>query len=125
MERTYIPGSCNLSDAEARMRSAAGWVGVIVTLLLIVFFVYVPVLPVVRLVVFFPAVIGAIGFLQSAMHFCVSFGMSGLFNMGSEVGKTETVTQADFRAKDKQKAISIIMYALFIGVIVAVVAYFI
>jgi hypothetical protein len=40
------------------------------------------------------------GFLQTAFHFCAGFGMQGVFNFGAEVGKTETVEQAEFRQND-------------------------
>jgi hypothetical protein len=43
------------------------------------------------------------GFLQTAFHFCAGFGMQGVFNFGAEVGKTETVEQAEFRQKDQRK----------------------
>jgi hypothetical protein len=77
-----------------------------------------------RLVVFFPAAMAAIGFLQGLMHFCAGFGMSGVFNFGPNVGRTDTVLQAEFRAKDKRKALSIVLYSALIGVLVAVAAYF-
>jgi hypothetical protein len=67
----------------------------------------------------------AAGYLQAHMHFCAGFGSKGLFNFGPEVGKTETVTQAEFRAKDRKKALQIIALSVFIGVVVAIVAYFV
>ena len=75
MDRTYTPGVCNLSDAEARRRNIAGWIGLAVTVLLEAFFVYTHTAPIFRIVLFIPVVIGAMGFLQGIMHFCVNFGM--------------------------------------------------
>jgi len=123
MERTYVPGVCNLSDAEARRRNVAGWSGLIVTVVLEAYFIYANVAPAVRLVVFIPAAISAMGFLQGLMHFCVNFGMRGVFNMSSDVGKTDTVAQAEYRAQDKRKARQIIIHSVLIGIIVAALAF--
>jgi len=72
---------------------------------------------------FFPAVVGATGFLQAAMHFCAAFGMQGIFNFGPEIGKTDTVEQAEYRRKDQQKALLIGLYAFLIGLAIAVAAF--
>lgn len=122
MERTYIPGTCNLSDAEVRGRAAAGWFGVLTTIALGMFFYFTGATPFMKLFIFLPAYIGAIGLLQSAMHFCVSFAMSGVFNVSNEVGKTESVSRAEFRAADKKKAISIFLYSFLIAALVTVVS---
>ena len=123
MERTYVPGVCNLSDAEAARRNKAGWIGLVVTLVFEIFFLYANVPSLVRLVIFIPAAFGAVGFLQGIMHFCTSFAMTGVFNVRNEVGKTETVTQAAYRALAKAKAIRIIVYSVAIGIIVALLAF--
>jgi hypothetical protein len=123
MERVYTPGVCNLSDEEARGRDIAGWTGLALTLALEVYFLYANTPPAIRLVVFIPAAIGAMGFLQGIMHFCVNFGMRGVFNMSSTVGRTDTIAQAEYRAQDKAKAIRIIIYSILIGLAVALLAY--
>jgi uncharacterized membrane protein len=79
--------------------------------------------PAVRLFTFIPAVMAAAGFLQAAMHFCAYFGFSSLFNFGSEVGKTDTVEESEFRTQDRRKAWQIVAYAVAIGFGVAVAAY--
>jgi aminopeptidase-like protein len=123
MKRTYIPGVCNLSDGEARQRNIAGWVGLILTIILEAYFIYAQLPLTYRLVIFLPATIGAIGFLQGVMHFCVSFGMNGVFNVSNDVGKTDTVAQAEFRAQDKVKAIKIMVYSILIGLVTTGIAY--
>lgn len=125
MERTYAPGVCNLSDAEANRRNAAGWFGLVITLLLEAYFVYANVLPIYRIIIFIPATIGAMGFLQGYMHFCVVFGMSGVFNVSSVMGKTDTVAQAADRVRDRNKAQRLITYSILIGAVVALLAYLI
>ena len=123
-KNTYMPGVCNIGPSEVKSRVAAGWIGLIATVAIGALLIYLPVSPWTRLVLFFPATIAALGFLQAAFHFCVAFGMDGLFNMSEEAGKTESVSQQEFRKQDKKKAVQIITYSVVIGVIVSIVAIF-
>ena len=102
----------------------AGWIGLVLVIGLEAYFLYANVSPLIRLVIFVPAAFGAMGFLQGLMHFCVNFGMRGVFNVSNEVGKTDSVSQAGYRALDRQKARHILLYSVAIGILVAVVAYF-
>jgi hypothetical protein len=120
----YIPGVCNIGPAEIRRRRQGGWVGLGVTVLLwgasMIFRIPAPW----RLLLFFPAMIGATGFFQAALHFCAGFGMRGVFNFGSEVGKTDTVEQAEFRLKDRRKSQLISLYSALVGIATAIAAFF-
>jgi hypothetical protein len=121
----YIPGVCNIGRAEIRMRAASGWMGLGVTIVLWSVLALTHTLPGWRLFVFLPAMLGASGFLQAAFHFCAGFGMKGVFNFGPEVGKTDTVMQAEFRKKDRQKALFILLLSVLIGAVAAVAAFLI
>ncbi|WP_455383255.1 hypothetical protein [Salinispira pacifica] len=122
--RQYIPGTCNIGPAETRQRMQAGWLGLGVTIVMWVLFIIFRVSAPWRLFLFLPAALSATGFLQAAFHFCANFGMRGVFNFGDEVGKTESVTQAEFRRKDRMKAQRIIFYSALLGVAVALIGYF-
>ena len=50
--------------------------------------------------------------------------MQGVYNFSVEVGKTEAVEQEEFRRLDRRRAWRIIMNSAIIGIIVAVVAYY-
>ena len=63
------------------------------------------------------------GFLQAYFHFCAGFGIKGVYNLVKSVGDTDTVTQAEFRKKDKQKALQIFSMSALIGIIVSVLGY--
>ena len=119
----YVPGVCNIGPSEIRRRTQAGWVGLVATILLwtglIVFRVPAPW----RLLLFIPAAISAAGFIQAGMHFCAAFGIQGVFNFGPDVGKTDTIEQAEFRRRDHQKAMMIILYSTFIGIVTAMAGY--
>jgi hypothetical protein len=122
---TYIPGVCNIGRAEITKRKQAGWVGVIATIAVWIVLFAVRVQAAWQLLLFIPASLAASGFLQAYMHFCAGFGSRGVFNFGPEAGKTETVMQAEFRAKDRKKARQILGLSLIIGVAVAVMACFV
>jgi hypothetical protein len=119
----YIPGVCNIGPAETAMRKRAGWAGVIVTALLWGLLATLRVKEVWYWLLFFPAASSASGFIQAKMHFCAAFGLKSLFNFGPEVGKTDTVLQAEFRALDRKKAWRILGYSSLLGLLVTFVAY--
>ncbi|MBL8994051.1 MAG: hypothetical protein JNM63_11970 [Spirochaetia bacterium] len=120
----YIPGVCNIGPAEIRARRRSGWFALAFTVILWAIFVWQNVPAAYRLFLFFPAAGAATGYLQSAMHFCVGFGMMGVFNFGPKVGKKDSVEEAAFRKQDRRKAWQIILYASLFGAAVALTGYF-
>ena len=123
MEEKYIPGVCNIGPAEIKKRKQAGWMGLVATIILWMAFIWFDVPSAWRLLLFFPAMMSATGFLQAYTHFCAYFGFASLFNFG-DVGKTDSVSQAEFRAKDRRRAWQIVIYSILIGLAVALVGYF-
>ncbi|HUI93082.1 MAG TPA: hypothetical protein VLX68_12615 [Chitinivibrionales bacterium] len=119
----YVPGVCNIGPAERRLRRKSGWIGIGVGIGLWAALAFVKAPQAWRLLVFFPASLAASGYLQSAFHFCANFGMRGVFNFGPEVGKTDTVLQAEFRKKDRRKASLILLLSGVIGAIAAAAAF--
>ena len=118
----YIPGVCNIGPAEIAIRKQAGWIGLSVTIVLWALFIWLDAPRIWRLALFIPTVISATGFLQAYMRFCVHFGFFGLFNFG-KTGRTDNITQQEFRAKDLHKAWQIVAYSVLIGLAVALIAY--
>ena len=121
-QQEYVPGVCNIGPAEIRKRKQSGWIGLVATIALWAIFIWFDIPPIWRLALFLPAMMSATGFLQAYMHFCVYFGFWNLFNFG-DVGKTDTVQKAEFRAKDRRRAWQIIIYSILIGLAVALFAY--
>jgi hypothetical protein len=115
----YVPGVCNIGPAEIRSRRQAGWFALVLTLFIWAGFVYFKIPAPWRILLFFPAAMSAVGFLQAKMHFCAAFGILGVFNFGSKVGKTETIAQKEYRRKDQIKAFLIVMDSSLIGLAVA------
>jgi hypothetical protein len=120
----YIPGVCNIGAAEIRRRRQSGWLGLGMTVLLWGVFLVLRIPAPWRLFLFFPAMISATGFLQAGLHFCAGFGMRGVFNFGSEVGKIETVEQKEFRLKDRRKARLIALSSALVGIATASAGFF-
>ena len=122
IQNKYIPGVCNIGPEEIKKRKQAGWMGLIATVALWAVFVWFGVASAWRLLLFLPAMMSATGFLQAYMHFCAYFGFASLFNFG-DIGKTDSVSQAEFRAKDRRRAWQIIIYSVLIGLTISLTAY--
>jgi hypothetical protein len=117
----YIPGVCNIGPAERAKRRQSGYVGLLAAVILLVTLVAIGAARGWRLFLIIPLFAAALGFLQDWFHFCIGFGLKGLYNVINSVGTTDSVSQAEYRAKDKKKAISILWTSLAISVIIAVV----
>ncbi len=123
IKNEYIPGVCNMGMQEIKRRMQAGWGGAVVTIIVWGVFVWLETPAVWRLALFFPASMSAMGFVQAYSHFCAYFGFASLFNVGN-LGKTDTVVQAEFRSQDRRKAWQIVTATFGIGVAVALLGYF-
>ncbi len=117
----YVPGVCNINYAEIKRRRNAGYFG------LILFVVVAAILFVVdanrwfKLILFLPAFIAAIGFLQAKNKFCVGYAASGLQN--ATEGNTEAqAVEAAARAIDKARARRINLQAAAIALVVTAVS---
>ena len=125
MTPEYIPGVCNIGPTEIAMRSRVGWLGLGVTILVFADLVFFRVNPAWRWLIVIPAALSATGFLQAYFHFCAGYGLRGLMNFGTEIGKGETVMQAEFRKQDKARAQQLFLSSLLIGIIVALIAVYV
>lgn len=123
MPNDYIPGVCNIGQAEIKLRKIFGTIGLLLCLVLGGGMLAWDVSRGWRLLLFFPAMLAAIGYLQAAWHFCAKFGLGGVFNFGPNVGKTDTVEQAEYRRQDRLTALKIIGLSIVIGLFVATIAY--
>lgn len=106
MSSDYIPGTCNIGKSEIRQRQFVALVGAFLTV-----FIGIGLLsnedpnpP--RFFIFFPALIFAIGFVQSRKKFCLAYGFAGTFNFG-RLGKASKVASAEDKKADRKMAISI------------------
>jgi hypothetical protein len=121
----YIPGVCNIGRAEVKRRKMAGYVGLAAVVVLWAVLIAARVPPVWRLTLFLPGLLAAIGLVQARMGFCVNYGLLGVFSVGPDAGKTDTVEQAEFRRQDQRKALAILSLSLLIAAALAAAGYFI
>jgi len=124
-EQKYIPGVCNIGPAERARRRQTGYVALLTAVILMVTLVWVDAPRAWRLLLILPVSGAAIGFLQDRFHFCIGFGLKGLYNVINNAGITDSVSQAEYRAKDRKKAISIVWLSLTIGVVIAFLCFLI
>jgi hypothetical protein len=115
----YIPGVCNIGDAEIRTRRNSCYLGLAVTIIVLIVLILLPISPWWRLFLIIPAGGAATGFLQAGMHFCAGFAMRGVFNFGNDTHHTDTIEQAEYRRADQRKAYLIFGLSLVIGIVFA------
>ncbi|MEI7930384.1 MAG: hypothetical protein WCH97_02590 [Actinomycetes bacterium] len=118
----YIAGSCNIGKGEIRRRQFVALIGLILTITTVIGLINVSAERSARLGVFVPAMIFAIGFIQSRRKFCLAFGLMGTFNFGS-LGKLSRVASPENRKADRKTAISILVQALSLALVITLIIY--
>jgi hypothetical protein len=115
----YLPGSCNIGKNEIRQRQVVALIGAILTLIAGAGLLSNEDPNPPRFFIFFPALIFAIGFVQSRKKFCLAYGFAGTFNFG-KLGKASRVASAADRKADRKTAINIFLQsaALALGITV-------
>ncbi|HTA28230.1 MAG TPA: hypothetical protein VK809_10600 [Bacteroidia bacterium] len=121
-ESEYIPGTCNIGPAEIKARRNVAVISTIVSIVIIILLVVLHADKLWRLTLFIPATSVAVSFQQVYFHFCVNFGLRGIFNFG-DIGKTFTVDQQENFKKDRMKAQKMIATGIFFGLVIAVLFY--
>jgi hypothetical protein len=118
----YIAGSCNIGKGEIKRRQFVALIGLILTITTVIGLINVSAERSARLGVFVPAMIFAVGFIQSRRKFCLAFGLMGTFNFGS-LGKLSRVASPEDRKADRKTAISILVQALSLALVITLIIY--
>lgn len=107
----YQPGVCNIGGAEVARRKQVALIGAIL-------FIAFSLLALLRdfsylqgAIAFLPAMVFAIGFIQSRKKFCLAYGFMGTFNF-QNLGTLSKVTDKDALRADQRTALSIIFQGL-------------
>lgn len=106
-EVQYIPGTCNIGKGEIRKRQLVAVIGLLFSVSTLLTFNTVDAPAVIRLGIFFPLFVAAIGFVQSRSKFCLAYGFAGTFNMG-KMGDIKRVASKEDRAADRKTALVIL-----------------
>jgi hypothetical protein len=106
---------CNIGPAERRLRRIGGFVGIGLTIALLIILVAIGAPRYARLILVIPASAAAIGLLQDVFHFCAAYGMRGIYNVLHSAGITQNVEMEEYRRKDLHKTQKIVGLSLLIG----------
>jgi hypothetical protein len=116
----YIAGSCNIGKGEIRRRQTVALLGVF-----LVFFSATTILGTdqprsARLSIFLPAMIFAVGFIQSRKKFCLAYGFAGTFNFGKLGSISKVQNEADKKA-DRKTAFNILVQSLVLAAVITAI----
>ncbi len=120
MSAEYIPGSCNIGNGEVRRRQAVAIFGLFLTSFLAITILATDQSRNSRLSIFVPALIFAIGFVQSRKKFCLAYGLAGTFNFG-KLGQISKVQSTQDRKADRKTAVLILFQSAALAALITAV----
>ena len=103
----YQPGVCNIGGAEVQRRKRVAQLGSVLFLAYALFAFYTQLNSALTALAIVPAMLAAVGYVQSKKKFCFAFGLLGTFNFG-ELGKLSKVSAPEAIAADRLLALKII-----------------
>ncbi|MEY2723567.1 MAG: hypothetical protein RLZZ147_145 [Actinomycetota bacterium] len=120
MSAEYIPGSCNIGNGEVRRRQAVAIFGLFLTSFSAITILATDQSRNSRLSIFVPALIFAIGFVQSRKKFCLAYGLAGTFNFG-KLGQISKVQSTEDRKADRKTAVLILFQSAALAALITAV----
>ena len=122
IEAKYIPGKCNLGEAEINRRYRIGMIGAIASVMLIIFFEIIQPHPLWKLMLFVPLFYALSGFIQGKRKFCYFYGFKQVFSVEG-VKTFKRVEGDDARIKDRNTAFNIV-FLTFLGSLLLTLLYY-
>ena len=122
MSNEYIAGACNIGKGEIRRRQFVALIGAAITTTTAITLFTTDQSKAARLSIFIPAMIFAIGFVQSRKKFCLAYGLAGTFNFGS-LGDVKRVQSTEDRKADRKTALSILAQSAMLAVAITAVVF--
>jgi hypothetical protein len=122
MSDQYIAGTCNIGKAEVRQRQVVALIGFFFSVSALVGFITTDATPSIRLGIFLPLTVFAIGWVQSRKRFCLAYGFMGTFNFG-RLGKISRVADKAALAADRKTAITILVQSLALAAVLTLIVY--
>ncbi len=122
MSSEYIAGTCNLGPQEIRSRQIVAIFGGVLTTISALTLILTDQSKSARFSIFLPAVIFAIGFIQSRSKFCLAYGFAGTFNFG-KLGQVSKVASAEDRRADRKTAGLIFVKSIALAAVMTAVFY--
>ena len=122
MSDQYIAGTCNIGKAEVRQRQVVALIGLFLSVSALVGFITTDAAPSIRLGIFLPLTVFAIGWVQSRKRFCLAYGFMGTFNFG-RLGKISRVADKAALAADRKTALTILVQSLALAAVLTLIVY--
>jgi hypothetical protein len=113
----YIPGTCNIGKGEIRRRQLVALIGVFLTVSSMTALITTDAATSARFSIFLPAMVFAIGFVQSRKKFCLAYGFAGTFNFG-KLGQISRVASAAERKADRATASKILAQSALLALVI-------
>jgi len=115
----YIPGTCNIGKGEIRRRQFVALLGLFLTLSSMTALISTEAATSARFSIFLPAMVFAIGFVQSRKKFCLAYGFAGTFNFG-KLGQISRVASAAERKADRATASKILAQSALLALVITI-----
>lgn len=112
----YQAGVCNIGGPEVKRRKQVFHIGTIIFLVVALYLVVSGAKTTSAAIALFPAMLAAVGFVQSRKKFCFAFGLMGTFNF-AEAGKLSKVASKAEIAADRKQALTIIGESIGLAVV--------
>ena len=112
----YQAGACNIGPSEINRRRQGALVGAVLFAITTILFVVTDASTSTRLVTFIPALLFAVGMIQSKRRFCVAYGFMGVFSF-EKLGDTKKVTVNQDLKADKRFAVKLLLQSVAIAIV--------
>ena len=112
----YQAGACNIGPSEIKRRRQGALVGAVLFAVTTILFVVTNASTSTRLVTFIPALLFAVGMIQSKRRFCVAYGFMGVFSF-EKLGDTKKVTVNQDLKADKKYAVKLLLQSVAIAIV--------
>lgn len=112
----YQPGVCNIGGPEVKRRKQVFQFGSLIFIITSLYLLITGAALSAAALTFFPAVLAAVGYVQSRKKFCFAFGLMGTFNF-AEAGKISKVLSKEEISADRKQALTIIGQSIALALI--------
>ena len=121
-DNQYVAGSCNIGTGEIRRRQVIAIIGSALSVSALIGFISTNAEPSLRLGIFIPLAVAAIGWVQSKRKFCLAYGLMGTFNFG-KLGQLSRVQDKASLAADRKTAVVILTQSLSLAAVLTIAVY--
>ena len=107
----YIAGACNIGPSEIKRRRQGALIGAVLFAITTLLFVITDAPTTTRILAFIPALLFAVGMIQSRKRFFVAYGFLGVFSLEKLGATTKISINQDLKA-DRKYAIKLLLQSV-------------